>query len=94
MNPESDESKSIITSRQKAILCHSTNRVPFYLKHLTNSKDLSLEDFPIINKNIIRDNIDEFISEGVNKSTLYRVVTSGSTGTPFSVYHDKKKRKK
>lgn len=93
-NPESEESKLTIISRQKAILFHSAIKVPFYLKHVTNNEKVTLEDFPVINKNIIRDNIDEFISEGIDKSSLFRVVTSGSTGTPFSVYHDTKKKQR
>lgn len=93
-NPESDASKSIRLKREKDILCYSIIRVPYYLKHVEKDKDVNLEDFPVINKNIIRDNIDEFIAEGIDKSSLFRVVTSGSTGTPFSVYHDKKKKQR
>lgn len=53
----------------------------------------TLEEFPIINKTIIRADIDSFISNRFKKNELISIVTSGSTGTPFQVYHDVAKRK-
>jgi phenylacetate-CoA ligase len=93
-NPESEKSKNDRLKREKEILEYAINNVSFYRKNVGNKTEVSLLEFPVINKNIIRDNIDEFLSEGIDKSSLFRVVTSGSTGTPFSVYHDKKKKER
>ena len=41
---------------------------------------------------IIRENENDFLALGFDTSKAKAVTTSGSTGTPFTVYHDKKKR--
>ena len=73
------------------LLHHAVSTVPFY-KDKVGFK--SLDDFSVINKSIIRKSYDQFISDKFDKSELISVVTSGSTGTPFKVYHnvDKKRR--
>jgi phenylacetate-CoA ligase len=71
------------------ILEHATATTPFYKKF---SHFKSLGDFPVINKNIIRNELDNFLSVKFSKSKLHKVTTSGSTGTPFTVYHDQEKR--
>jgi phenylacetate-CoA ligase len=53
-----------------------------------------LKNFQVINKNIIRENFNDFISDDYEKAKLYKVTTSGSTGTPFMVYQDKNKRRR
>lgn len=70
------------------ILNHATNTTAYYngLKGHT-----SIDKFPLINKNIIRDNLSKFISKEVSIDLCRKVSTSGSTGTPFSVYQDQKK---
>ncbi|MER2510896.1 MAG: hypothetical protein ABTQ25_00490, partial [Nitrosomonas ureae] len=52
----------------------------------------SLTDFPVINKNMIRENMSSFLSSEFERMKLHTVTTSGSTGTPFTVYQDRKKR--
>lgn len=91
-NPENPKAIIEITNRQKKLFEHSVLYVSYYRNYLSTSKEFSLTSFPVINKNIIRDNIDNFISDGINKNELNMVVTSGSTGTPFSVYHDRNKK--
>lgn len=51
-------------------------------------------DFPIINKNIIMDNFDDFMSSEYqkNRNSLHKMSTSGSTGRPFEILQDKGKR--
>lgn len=71
------------------ILSHSIQTTKYY-KSLSISSKLS--DFPVINKAIIRESFDSFCSDKYNVSELIPVVTSGSTGTPFKVYHDKNKK--
>lgn len=72
-----------------AILNHAVNNTAFYKNYQQFG---SIKDFPVINKSIIRNKVDDFIAAGFQKDTLHKVTTSGSTGTPFTVYHDAKKR--
>jgi phenylacetate-CoA ligase len=46
----------------------------------------------VIDKNTIRSNSDAFISSHYNIEELIPAVTSGSTGTPFKVFHSKDKK--
>jgi phenylacetate-CoA ligase len=72
-----------------AILRHAVTTTQFYKQ---KNGYRSLNDFAVINKSIVRESFDSFISSGFDKSELISVVTSGSTGTPFKVYHDKNKK--
>jgi len=70
------------------ILQHAVKNVTYYNGY--NTSDLT--KYPVINKTLIRNNFERFISKAFNEKDLIRVVTSGSTGTPFQVYHDINKR--
>jgi phenylacetate-CoA ligase len=72
-----------------SLLRHAVNTTRFY-ESKKNYK--SFDDFPVINKSIIRESFNYFISSKFVESELKPIVTSGSTGTPFKVYHDKNKR--
>lgn len=72
----------------RRILNHAKNTVPYYEKLCIGG---GLNDFPIVNKNIIRNDINQFISSKFNKEGLVKGATSGSTGTPFQFYKDKNK---
>ncbi|WP_378175977.1 CoF synthetase [Aquimarina sp. SS2-1] len=73
----------------QAILKHAVSTTWFYQKYAGYN---SILDFPVINKNIIRDNFDEFISSTYKSKDCVLVSTSGSTGAPFSILHNKSKR--
>lgn len=75
--------------RLLAILKHATNTVNFY-KDYINKTDI--KDFPIVNKSIIKNNYNDFVSNAYNINSLKKVTTSGSTGTPFTYYLDKNKK--
>lgn len=68
---------------------YSTTNVNFYKKYI----GLEFKSFPIINKQIIKENESEFLSPLFDKQKLFVESTSGSTGTPFVVYQDANKRK-
>jgi len=91
-DPLTENSKSKIENRKKELLKHALKNVPFYRNNSASSNENLLVSFPVVNKNIIRDNIYAFISDNYDINTLSSVVTSGSTGTPFSVYHDSNKK--
>lgn len=71
------------------LLRHATSTTPFY-SAFTEFRELG--DFPVINKTIIRENLDGFLSTYFEKEKLHRVTTSGSTGAPFTVFQDAGKR--
>lgn len=52
----------------------------------------SLEDFPVTNKSIIRNNTEAFFSTIFKSNTLHKVTTSGSTGAPLTIWQDEGKR--
>ncbi len=88
INSNYSESKSLVQQNLVKLLKFASSTTEFYKPY----SGKSINDFPVINKLIIRKNIDYFISSQYKKEELISVVTSGSTGTPFQVYHDKKKR--
>ena len=72
----------------KELMEYVSRYVPYY----AGLKTYNIGDFPVVNKNIIKNGFEEFISSKVDMNSLRKVTTSGSTGTPFTVLHDKKKR--
>lgn len=90
VNYKDDRNKLEINKRLNKILNHAINTVPFY-KSLHKE---SINEFPIIDKNKIRNNIDSFISNKYSLNDLMPAITSGSTGTPFKIYQDKGKKKR
>lgn len=71
------------------ILNYAISHVPYYKSFKEWQR---LTDFPIVNKNIIRNNEAQFLSDEFEKSQLVVKETSGSTGMPFTVYQDVTKR--
>lgn len=52
----------------------------------------SLQNFPIVNKTIIRANFDQFQAKNYVGQPKINMTTSGSTGTPFTVFQDLNKK--
>ncbi|MCF6279252.1 MAG: CoF synthetase [Flavobacteriaceae bacterium] len=71
------------------LLNNSIKHTVFYNKM---DLDSSLSSFPVINKNIIRENFSDFLSK--KNRSYYEISTSGSTGTPFVIYLNKNKKKR
>src|SRR5690606_40994527 len=85
-DPKSAESRAL---RLENLIRHSKETVPHYMEQ-HEARELS--DFPVINKNLIRENFDSFMSSKYYGEQLFSKYTSGSTGTPFRLYHDKQKK--
>lgn len=66
------------------LLRHARETVPAY----KNIDILNLSEFPVVNKNILRDNLNEHLSNKFEIKDLSSTTTSGSTGTPFKIYFD------
>lgn len=77
-------------SALQKLLQHAVNTTRFY----GNTLGSCLTDFPIINKNIIREQQDRFMSSKYDKTELVAMATSGSTGTPFICYQNRGKKKR
>lgn len=88
-NYQHPDSKKLRNLRLEAILKHVGMTVPYYKNFQGLNK---LEDFPIVDKNLIRDNFNSFLSREYDGKKLFPKYTSGSTGTPFRVLHDKNKK--
>lgn len=82
------ETSNIRNEYLHTILDYATTNVEFYTS-LKNYQSLS--DFPVINKMIVKEGFEKFISKTTNINKVKKVTTSGSTGTPFTVYKDKNK---
>ena len=84
-NPEGKLKRELYLSE---ILSFAKQNTEFYSKISGNH----LKEFPVINKNIILNNYNDFIVPynkiPGQKGNIHIQKTSGSTGTPFSVYQD------
>ena len=87
-NPDVLEKRDQYLSK---ILDYAVSNISYYRQYSGYS---TLSDFPVLNKNIIRDNEDQFFNSRFDRSMLHRQATSGSTGAPFVVYQDPQKRKR
>ena len=88
-HPESTFAKQETATNLDKLLKHAIANIPYYKNLKPNA---SLQDFPITNKNILRDNSDDFFWPEAQKQKLQKFSTSGSTGTPFTIYKSKDKR--
>lgn len=73
-------------SRVKSITEYAIKNCEFYKNFHT------FEDFPVINKQIVKQNEKKFLSKEFQIEKLKSVTTSGSTGIPFRIYQDERKR--
>ena len=87
-NYSDNQASQIRDMNLSGILCHAINSTPFY----SNVKSPFISDFPVINKNIVRENDNAFRSSNKKYSSKCCYYTSGSTGAPFSVHVNKSKR--
>ena len=85
------ESDRINENQLNRLLQHAIITVPYYKKMVVIS---GIENFPVVNKSIIKSDINTFLSNKYSKEKLFSLTTSGSTGTPFTVYQDTIKKKR
>ena len=74
------------------ILNQAVHHVPYYQKYWQGKKQSweLLENWPILKKQKIRENPSQFLIKGIKPRRLYKVHTSGSTGTPLTLYWSRK----
>jgi phenylacetate-CoA ligase len=66
-DPHGAASKKLIEVRLNKLIQHTILNVPFYKRSGIFTSSINIESFPVVNKNIIRDNLDDFISSGCLK---------------------------
>ena len=87
---EKIETGTLNKQQLQRLLNHATETVPFYKEYKTGE----LSDFPIVNKNILKEQWKEMHSVAFADKPLHYMATSGSTGTPFVMEWDMGKRKR
>lgn len=90
-NYTSKNAQAILDNQMESILKHATETTAFYSDYKGYK---SVTYFPVINKNIIRERYNDFLSNDFTNKDLVTVETSGSTGTPFKTFQDRNKRSK
>lgn len=88
---DNKELEEIQFEKTKSFLIHAKNDCSFYKKvfneyGFTPEKIQSLNELsnlPIINKEFVRTNLDEFLADDIKKYNIIWVSTSGSTGSAF-----------
>lgn len=86
---EPDKVKKLQDERLKNLIRHASETTIFYKKYKNID---NLNDFPIINKEMLKANLNEFLSCMYNKDDMVITTTSGSTGAPFTYYLTKEKK--
>lgn len=84
-------------ARVRAMVSHAAASVPFYRdwfaregvdpREIATADDL--ERLPLLDKHQVREEPELFLAEGRAARGAVRVTTSGSTGTPTAIHHDR-----
>ena len=90
-NYNSRNSREIRAENLIKLLQHAVNNTPYYKKYIGFE---SIRDFGVINKGVVKENFQDFISVNYDINKLTKVSTSGSTGVPFKLYQCELKRKR
>lgn len=77
-----------ISLKLDALLKHACKTTEFY----SQFNGIKLEEFPVINKNTIIENREKMQSNIFKGKKLHEMHTSGSTGIPFVIQQDMRKR--
>jgi phenylacetate-CoA ligase len=83
-----DKKESVSCDKLTEIIEYAIKNTSFYSEY----KNVSVEELPVVNKNLIRSSSKKFFSGEFNDKQRIPMTTSGSTGTPFTVYQSKEKK--
>jgi phenylacetate-CoA ligase len=87
-----DEIEALQQKNLDRLLNYAVKHVPYYQDNLGSSENIQLEDFPIIDKKVIRNQTDDLISKEYKKSDLIPYSSSGSSGVQTTVYMSKQEQ--
>jgi phenylacetate-CoA ligase len=90
-----EELKQFQLMRLKELVCYARRFSPFYntfcKKKGITEKDINyledLQKFPIIERDFLRRNCQQFVSKEFNSKNLIKVYTSGTSGSPMLFFH-------
>lgn len=91
-----EELAQLQREKLKLIIKHCYENVPYY-RRLFRELRLRPEDFkdapdlrklPLISKETVKSNPEDFVAVNINKFFMRKIFTSGSTGSPLKVYRD------
>ncbi|MEW6035124.1 MAG: AMP-binding protein [Candidatus Micrarchaeota archaeon] len=85
-----EELRATQEKKLRELFEYAKNKVPYYRKKFEGRTVRSLDDLPalpILRKQDIRSNTLSLISSAYRESSLKKMSTSGSTGTPLDIYH-------
>lgn len=88
-NYDSDNSLNKKKQYLNSLLNHAVEHVEFYKKY---AKFNSLEDFPVVNQRILKDNFEAVQAVNFKAKKNFKMSTSGSTGTPFTILQNPNKK--
>lgn len=89
-NPNTHQASTIKANRLKEILKYASENTAFYSIY----KDCSFNEFPIISKDLVVNNFNEFESKQYLNKKRYLASTSGSTGFPFKLWLNRNKKQR
>ncbi|MCV2485650.1 phenylacetate--CoA ligase family protein [Flavobacterium sp. SH_e] len=89
VNLSEQEYAVFLEKKKKEIVDFHLENNPFYSQLAGNSTAKSWEELPILNKQNLQKPLEERLSKGYSKKTVYLNKTSGSSGTPFVFAKDK-----
>ncbi len=75
----------------KKILRYATENTEYY-SYLKDKENLSLSDFPVMNKTKLNERYNDFLVHYYDDKKTHKMFTSGSTGIPFTVVQNMPKR--
>jgi len=87
-----DEFKQIQEQKFKELFTYAKTYSPYYRKTLRDCNFSGLDDLsdlPLTMKQPLQNSPDEFLSSKFRKDSLIKSSSSGSTGVPVEIYHDK-----
>ncbi|HTO34749.1 MAG TPA: hypothetical protein VLZ72_00805, partial [Flavobacterium sp.] len=87
-----NELQEIQDKNLKNILNHAKHRVPYYIdyfKSLEKDSEISLKDFPVLTKDILRKQKENLVSNKYDISKLQKNFSSGSSGVQSYSYTEK-----
>ncbi|MDG3547076.1 phenylacetate--CoA ligase family protein [Methanobacterium formicicum] len=86
---DEEQIKKFQEKQLKKLLEHAKNHVPYYKDvKLVNDPFRSLENFPIIEKEIIQEDMKKFVSDNIPRNKAYYVSTGGTSGNQLDLYLD------
>ena len=84
-----EEFASFLENKKTEIVDYHLKNNPFYKELAGNATAKNWENLPILNKQNLQKPLEERLSKGYSKKSVYLNKTSGSSGTPFVFAKDK-----